>query len=242
MLNNACWKQALVWRVLGRKVSICALLGWGKLGGEKEGSASLLGPIGHLVMKSESASQAPQPHPIFHQWNIQWLHSHGLLLYIRKGGAPTCSMPVSTPLHTPVLNLQTSAFVIYLCALLMLCIPSIPPMPQIRTALLLPWLSNSNSAFPEAHHLHEMFIRSDLSLPWTPNLYFTTLAKWSYFLTGPILVHMRYEFWLKTMVYCCCSFPPWSLALGLECLEESRNGNFNENNRGFQGPLLDLEP
>lgn len=116
------------------------------------------------------------------------------------------------------------------------------PHAPNRTALLLPWLSNSNSAFPEAHHLHEMFIRSDLSLPWTPNLYFTTLAKWSYFLTGPILVHMRYEFWLKTMVYCCCGFPPWSLALGLECLEESRNGNFNENNRGFQGPLLDLEP
>ena len=46
---------------------------------------------------------------------------------------------------------------------------------------------------------------------------------------------MRYEFWLKTMVYCCCGFPPWSLALGRECLEESRNGNFSENNRGFSG-------
>ena len=51
---------------------------------------------------------------------------------------------------------------------------------------------------------------------------------------------MRYEFWLKTVVCCCCGFLPWSLALGLECLEESGNGNFSENSRGFSGTSAGL--
>lgn len=80
-------------------------------------------------------------------------------------------LPLLLCVHSPFIS-RPVPLLSYLCALLMLCIPSVPPMPQIRTALLLlPWLSNSNAAFPEAHHLHEIFIRSDLSLPWTLNIF-----------------------------------------------------------------------